>query len=140
MRATSGLAKDLGTASARIILGAWNGQRIELRDLDRFFPVLVRNQARLEQIRSGLPSVAAGIAVDAWALILRCAIPRDIYWAIGAAIAARAPTESPQLSLSISRSMNPSKKQGSSAGRSTPSKILSSKAFETHRSWLINGT
>src|SRR5215212_11712542 len=80
---TNFLAVDLGAASGRVMLGAWDGARWELRELHRFAngPVAVRGHLywdvlRLwQEIQAGLARYATeytappvGIGIDSWAV------------------------------------------------------------------------
>ena len=77
------LAVDLGASSGRVMLGAWDGTRIDLRELHRFpnGPVAVRGHLywdvlRLwQEIQTGIARYAAedgaplaGIGIDTWAV------------------------------------------------------------------------
>lgn len=77
------LAVDLGAASGRVMLGAWDGARLALRELHRFPNGPVTVQGRLywdvlrlwEEIQTGLARYAteyteplAGIGIDSWAV------------------------------------------------------------------------
>ena len=79
------LAVNLGAASGRVMLGAWEGARFPLRELRRFpnGPVAVRGHLywdvlRLRQeIKTGLARYAAegaappaGIGIDTWAVVV----------------------------------------------------------------------
>ena len=77
------LAVDLGAASGRVVLGTWDGQRFELRELHRFpnTPVQVSGHLHWDVLRlwhetlTGLAHYAvhydqplAGIGIDTWAV------------------------------------------------------------------------
>jgi len=81
--ATNFLAVDLGASSGRVMLGQWNGQRFELRELHRFpnRPVAVRGHLHWDVLRlwqeitggiaqygAEIAAPLAGIGIDTWAV------------------------------------------------------------------------
>src|SRR4051812_42159898 len=80
---TNFLAIDLGAASGRVMVGAWDGRSFALRELHRFpnGPVAVRGHLHWDVLRlwqeilTGLARYAveydaplAGIGIDSWAV------------------------------------------------------------------------
>src|SRR6266498_5916962 len=80
---TSFLAIDLGASSGRVMLGRWDGQRFDLRELHRFpnGPVAVLGHLHWDVLRlwqeitTGIAQYAvqddaplAGIGIDTWAV------------------------------------------------------------------------
>ncbi len=80
---TNFLAADIGASGGRVIVGRWNGERITLQELHRFWNGPIEENGHLhwdaeqlwQEIRTGIASYAAtdpaplaGIGIDTWAV------------------------------------------------------------------------